>query len=107
MFLFFTFIFVKNPIVITVFYALPFYPAVSIATGKHISEVTEEHERGLGLGAIEGAYALAKIIAPLIAGGAVNYCGIVHLPLVSLIVLMAGFFIVYVMRLREKTLSWS
>ncbi len=101
--LFLTFIFVKNPVVIALYYALPFYPAVNIATGKHVADITEEHDRSMSLGALEGAYAFARIVAPLIAGFSVKYAGIGHLPLVSSFILIAGFSVLYVFRLRKRT----
>jgi MFS family permease len=103
--LFLTFIFVKNPVVIALYYALPFYPAVNIATGKHVSEVTGEHDRSMGLGALEGAYAFARIVAPLIAGLSVKYFGIKYLPAVSSFLLIAGFSSLYFLRLREKVFT--
>ncbi|HPZ10503.1 MAG TPA: MFS transporter [Candidatus Eremiobacteraeota bacterium] len=105
--LFLTFIFIKNPLVIAIYYSLPFYPAVNIATGKYIAEITKENERSMGLGALEGAYAFGRIFAPLIAGATVKYVGIKHLPLVSLLVLFSGFSLLYFLRLRNTLLSES
>jgi len=102
--LYFSFIFIKNPLILALLYAIPLYPAIRVATNAFLADLTDQAVRGGGLGLIEGVQAISSAIAPLLAAAVVERGGLGVLPVAAFVVMLAsGGMVVGVLKLQRVT----
>lgn len=81
--LYFAFIFVSDPWLLALLYALPVYPAVRVATNAFLADLTDGAMRGGGIGLIEGVQAMATFVAALAGGLVVLRFGLPQIPMAA------------------------
>jgi len=88
---FFSLIFIKSKLAVMLIYSAPFYPGLRIAGNLFISNHSNDHDRGTGLGLIESMHAIGMIIGPLLSGVILAKTGYKYLPVVA-----TGFTFIYI-----------
>jgi predicted MFS family arabinose efflux permease len=70
----------RDPVVVGIIYALPFYSMVNVSANVLASEYSTERQRAGGLGILSGAYALATITGPVTGGLLADRFGLQAVP---------------------------
>jgi len=70
----------RDPIVAAILYAAPLYGLVHVSTNTLASEVASEAQRGGGLGVLQGAYAIATVVGPVLGGWIADRHGLAAVP---------------------------
>ncbi len=74
----------RNPIAIAALFAMPLYGMVNVSASTLASKYSGSAQRGGGLGVLNGTYALATIVGPLIGGWLADRSGLGAIPWTSL-----------------------
>ena len=74
----------QNPLGAAALFALPLYGMVNVSANTLASEYSATAQRGGGLGVLNGTYALATIVGPLVGGALADRAGLGVIPWTSL-----------------------
>jgi len=74
----------QNPLGAAALFALPLYGMVNVSANTLASEYSATAQRGGGLGVLNGTYALATIVGPLVGGALADRVGLGVIPWASL-----------------------
>jgi predicted MFS family arabinose efflux permease len=74
----------RNPIAIAALFAMPLYGMVNVSANTLAAQYSGRAQRGGGLGVLNGTYALATIVGPLIGGWLADRSGLGAIPWTSL-----------------------
>src|SRR6267378_2467410 len=74
----------RNPIAIAALFAMPLYGMVNVSANSLAAQYSGRAQRGGGLGVLNGTYALATIVGPLIGGWLADRSGLGAIPWTSL-----------------------
>jgi MFS family permease len=74
----------RNPIAIAALFAMPLYGMVNVSANTLAAQYSGRAQRGGGLGVLNGTYALATIVGPLIGGWLADRSGLGSIPWTSL-----------------------
>ncbi len=74
----------RNPIAIAALFAMPLYGMVNVSANTLAAKYSGQAQRGGGLGVLNGTYALATIVGPLIGGWLADRSGLAAIPWTSL-----------------------
>jgi predicted MFS family arabinose efflux permease len=74
----------RNPIAIAALFAMPLYGMVNVSANTLAAQYSGRAQRGGGLGVLNGTYALATIVGPLIGGWLADRAGLGAIPWTSL-----------------------
>ncbi len=74
----------RSPIAIAALFAMPLYGMVNVSANALASQYSTTAQRGGGLGVLNGTYALATIVGPLIGGFLADRSGLGAIPWTSL-----------------------
>jgi MFS family permease len=74
----------QNPLGAAALFALPLYGMVNVSANTLASEYSATAQRGGGLGVLNGTYALATIVGPLVGGALADRSGLGVIPWTSL-----------------------
>jgi predicted MFS family arabinose efflux permease len=74
----------KNPVAIAALFAIPLYGTINVSANVLASKYSGQAQQGGGLGVLNGTYALATIVGPLIGGLLADRSGLVAIPWSSL-----------------------
>ena len=73
-----------NPAAIAALFALPLYGMINVSANVLASQYSGQAQRGGGLGVLNGTYALATIVGPLVGGWLADRSGLQAIPWSSL-----------------------
>lgn len=71
---------VRDPVAAAFFFAMPLYGMVNVSANALAADYSGEAQRGGGLGVLNGTYALATIVGPLLGGLIADRVGLVAVP---------------------------
>lgn len=74
----------RNPIAIAALFAMPLFGMVNVSANTLAASYSGQAQRGGGLGVLNGTYALATIVGPLIGGWLADRSGLGAIPWTSL-----------------------
>jgi len=74
----------RNPVAIAALFAMPLYGMVNVSANTLAAQYSGRAQRGGGLGVLNGTYALATIVGPLIGGWLADRSGLGAIPWTSL-----------------------
>ncbi|TMQ55503.1 MAG: MFS transporter [Candidatus Eisenbacteria bacterium] len=74
----------RNPLAAAALFAMPLYGMVNVSASTLASQYSTGAQRGGGLGILNGTYALATIVGPLIGGSLADRSGLGAIPWTSL-----------------------
>src|SRR2546425_8337339 len=74
----------RNPLAAAALFAMPLYGMVNVSASTLASQYSTSAQRGGGLGILNGTYALATIVGPLIGGSLADRSGLGAIPWTSL-----------------------
>lgn len=74
----------KNPVAIAALFALPLYGTINVSANVLAAQYSGQAQRGGGLGVLNGTYALATIVGPLVGGWLADRSGLAVIPWSSL-----------------------
>jgi predicted MFS family arabinose efflux permease len=74
----------RNPIAMAALFAMPLYGMVNVSANTLAAQYSGRAQRGGGLGVLNGTYALATIVGPLIGGWLADRSGLGAIPWTSL-----------------------
>jgi predicted MFS family arabinose efflux permease len=74
----------SNPIAIAALFAMPLYGMVNVSANSLAAQYSGTAQRGGGLGVLNGTYALATIVGPLLGGWLADRSGLGAIPWTSL-----------------------
>ena len=74
----------KNPAAIGALFALPLYGTINVSANALASQYSGQAQRGGGLGVLNGTYALATVVGPLVGGWLADRDGLAAIPWCSL-----------------------
>jgi MFS family permease len=74
----------RNPVAIAALFAIPLYGTINVSANVLASKYSGQAQQGGGLGVLNGTYALATIVGPLIGGLLADRSGLVAIPWSSL-----------------------
>jgi predicted MFS family arabinose efflux permease len=74
----------RNPIAIAALFAMPLFGMVNVSANTLAAKYSGQAQRGGGLGVLNGTYALATIVGPLIGGWLADRSGLGAIPWASL-----------------------
>lgn len=83
-----SFIFIRDPQLLAMLYALPLYPAVRVALNAFLADLTTNSSRGGGLGVLEGAQAISSAVAPVLGGLVIWKFGYGALPVAACFIMI-------------------
>ena len=74
----------RNPLAVAALFAMPLYGMVNVSANALAAQYSPKAQRGGGLGVLNGTYALATIVGPLIGGLLADRSGLGAIPWTSL-----------------------
>ena len=74
----------RSPIAAATLFAMPLYGMVNVSASTLAAQYSTTAQRGGGLGVLNGTYALATIVGPLIGGILADRSGLGAIPWISL-----------------------
>ena len=74
----------KNPAAVGALFALPLYGTINVSANVLASQYSGQAQRGGGLGVLNGTYALATVVGPLVGGWLADRDGLATIPWTSL-----------------------